>query len=152
MTAADADINRIAFGNGRYTPTALQIRLVVAFLQSDGTKSPALVLRDVLGGKYATWYQWQHINPEFLPWWNECLERTAGGTTLQQVHLAIARRALKGSATDARTYLERFDPKYKPSSSVTLDAGFTPGSVAGSNARQRALQTRQNDEVTPVNY
>ena len=96
MTAADADINRIVFGNGRYTPTALQIRLVVAFLQSDGTKSPALVLRDVLGGKYATWYQWKHINPEFLPWWKECLESVLSDSLLTRVHLAIARRALKG--------------------------------------------------------
>ena len=137
MSPADISVCALLLGIDDFSPTRQMIQTFVQFVKSDGTKSPAQVLRDDVSGNYGQWYNWLSRYPKFDQWWESNLERVGKGTCLQQVHRAIARRACKDSPQDAKMYLERFDKKYKPSSQVTLDAGFTPGSVSGSQDRQR---------------
>lgn len=98
-----------------FSPTGLQIQVLCAFLdgmREENNPSPRQILI-ALGRAAENWYGWQK-KPDFLNWWNKALEEHFGGHGLTEVHSAIFRRATQNSAQDAKLFIERFDPKYKP--------------------------------------
>ena len=136
----DVPLLQTIYGVDGFIPTGLQIRCLVAFVRSNGQKSPAQVLRDDAGGSYRTWYRWMADDNGFINWWKTCIDHALKGPILSRVYLAIARRAMKDSNQDAKLMLERFDKDYKPQSGLSIDSGFTPGSVQGSKDRQAAIE------------
>ena len=143
----DIGLLQAIYGYDGFRPTILQVRTLIAYMRSDGSKSIPQVCRAIAGGDYSTWYHWR-TDPAYNRWWKACLESAMTDHLLSRVHLAMARRALKDSPTDTKTYLERFDPAYKPASSLTVDTGFTPGTAAGSRNRQAQHTAIDTDAST----
>ena len=139
----DSALLQVIFGIDGYKPTILMVRALVAYVRSDGSMSVPQVIRDVVGGDYSAWYRWR-ADPKFTQWWSSCVDHALRDSMLSRVHLAMFRRACKDSAQDTKTYLERFDKEYKPSSALTLDTGFTPPSGRTDSADKRRQQAIDN--------
>ena len=137
-------------GTEQYQPTGLQIQVLCAFLESManrerlGTVSPTDILAS-LGRDKSNWYQWIK-KPGFMNWWNQAIDEYFSGHGLREVHQAIYKRAITNSPTDAKMFLERFDPQYKPVTGsehtfrgIRPPEQATPEEIEAAIARSKAL-------------
>lgn len=113
--------------SGNYEPSGTQIIVLCAYLQSlDAAefKKPTQILKD-LDKSPDNWNKWQRRDG-FIDWWNGACEEYHKSIGLSSVHSHMLRRALQESPQDAKLFMERFDPKYKPKQSVEHYPGQQP--------------------------
>lgn len=118
-----------------YQPTVLQLKVLCVYLQaldSGEVKKPTEILRG-FKKKVQNWYYWQK-KMGFIDWWNAACQEYHKNVGLSSVHSHMLRRATQESAQDAKMYMERFDPKYKPAVAVEHYAGVMPPEGPGSGA------------------
>lgn len=102
-------------GMQEFTPTGLMIKMLCAHLQSLELNEPMSVIQLLKADGHGrqSWYDW--LKKEgFIEWWNKACTDFHTNIGLSKVYMGIYRRAVSNSPQDAKTYLERFDKGYKP--------------------------------------
>ena len=138
-----------------FEPSGLMIKTLCAYLESirksnGQTVTPQQIIVE-LGHDRTNWYNWQK-KQLFTKWWSQSCEEFHQKTGLYNVHSAIYRRAIDNSPQDAKMYLDRFDPNYKPATAQEHSfAGVVPpediaGAVERSKARAKALTSSQDGQ------
>ena len=102
-------------GTKEFTPTGLMVKMLCAHLQSLELDEPMSVIQLLKADGHGrqSWYDWLK-KKGFIEWWNKACTDFHTNIGLSKVHLGIYRRAVSSSPQDAKTYLERFDKDYKP--------------------------------------
>jgi len=141
-----------------FEPSGLMIKTLCAYLEGIRTGngqmvSPQQIIVE-LGHDRTNWYYWNK-KPLFTKWWSQSCEEFHQKTGLYSVHSAIYRRAIDNSPQDAKMYLDRFDPNYKPATAQEVSfPGIVPpegidGAVQRSKARAKALTGSQDGQQAP---
>jgi len=141
-----------------FEPSGLMIKTLCAYLESIRKSTGQVVTPQQiiveLGHDRTNWYNWQK-KPLFTKWWSQSCEEFHQKTGLYNVHSAIYRRAIDNSPQDAKMYLDRFDPNYKPATAQEHRfPGIAPpediaGAVERSKARAKALTGSQDSREAP---
>lgn len=132
-------------GDKEYTPTQLQTQTLLAYLQDDQSRSPAIIL-DKTGHSRDNWWKWLVRYPNFLAWWNRTIERVFTDQRLNDLYQALYRRGMQQDTAAVKLLMQRFDPKYTERS--TQDhrvgfAGYEPAAADDSRERQRKALAKQ---------
>jgi len=141
-----------------FQPSGLMIRTLCAFLEALDAKkhiSPPQILT-ALGKHSSNWYIWLK-KPLFTEWWNKAIAEYHSHIGLSNVHNALYKFALKlSNPTDRKTYLERFDKDYKPTTSQEHSfPGIAPPDETGqaiarsrARAEQYARKTIESKDIS----
>lgn len=145
-------------GTKKFTASGLMIKTLCAYLigLSNSSNLSTLQILEELGCSKQNWYNWQR-KEGFVEWWIKTIKDYHTTIGLSQVHSAVLRRAVGNSPQDAKTFLERFDPEYKPA--TTREHTFAgimppesvPGGIDGAVERSKANAERfkPEDQAAP---
>lgn len=128
LYAIPADCLQRLLGSPDYTPTALQVRFTMAFINDKSGMSPTALLR-AMGNDDSNWYYWLADHKGFKNWFDSVVYGALTTDGLRAVHRAMYREALKDSAQDRKLFLQRFDKDYaerSTSDSTHTFKGFVP--------------------------
>lgn len=144
-----------------FEPTAMMIKVLSVYLESikntknnEGKSLTPPQILEKIGHNRRNWYNWT-AKPLFAEWWSKACVEFFSKTGLYNVHSAIYRRAIDNSPQDAKMYLDRFDPNYKPATAQEHSfAGVIPpediaGAVERSKARGEAMQGLAKVDIDP---
>jgi len=127
-------------GTQEFTPSGLMIKMLCAHLQSIELEKPLSVIQVLTmdGHSRSNWYDWLK-KKGFIEWWDKACTDFHIHIGLSKVHMGIYRRAVTSSPQDAKTYLERFDKEYKPTTAKehTFPGLEPPEDLPGALERSR---------------
>ena len=135
-------------GFGDYQPTALQVKLVYAYLHHNPEQLSPTRLLTKLGHSRTIWYHWRKT-PGFLKWFNEVID-SGFSDKLPQLYSALFARAVHHDTAAAKLYIERYDEDYKPQSKTDNKhefAGFLPPVDAEYSRRMEREITSQLEQA-----
>ena len=145
------DLLKVLYANEDFNPTTLMIKLLVAFVEDNEDRKPQVVLRDDLESSTSLWWMWRKNSPGFIKWWNTCLESVYSGFGVPEVWKAVRTRAVNHSDAAAKLFIERFDTKYKPTTSQERTysfAGYKPDQTTAELAeKSRQRKSIANKEI-----
>lgn len=136
----------VAEGHKGFIPSGLMIETIAKFMQTIDQQeviAPYAILKQE-GHAVANWYKWVK-RKGFLDWWGNAMDIWHKSSGLSNVHNALYRHALGNSPQDRKTYLERFDEKYRPTTKTEIDAypGQRPAdAIQASQERIKAVKSR----------
>jgi hypothetical protein len=135
----------ILFGMNGFKPSTLMCKALMAYMADTQGLSPALVIRDKLGSDYYNWYHWKKKDG-FLEWWQACIESNFNAEWLPDLWKSMYKKGLQGDPQCAKLCFERFDKRYKPTTSqehkfsnLPMPEQDSAALIEASRARERKL-------------